>query len=173
MENSCAGPRWSKMEGSGPAEEGVIPEKPWRVCEAPPALSVPSPEQTWGGAEVGSGGKPRARGQAGSSCSPDLSKPTAAPLSGGHAAVPWPATSQAPRGCHPEVTLLLPRGGPRPLLSGTRSPALRFCVWWGRDLRVVAGPRVSHVHSSCRLGRRTTGPACPTTVRGRCSCSSC
>lgn len=165
------------MEGSGPAEEEGIPEKHLRVCEAPPALSVSSPRQTWGAGEVGSGGKPRTRGQAGSFCSPDLCRPAAALLPGGHAAVPWPSTSQAPRRCHPEVTLLLPRREPRLLLSGTcsavSSPALPFCVWWGRDLRVVAGPRVSHLHPSCRLGRRTTEPACPTTVPGRCSCSSC
>lgn len=86
--------------------------------------------------------------------------------------------------CHLEVTLFcpeeraLPGGGPLSLvLSGTcggvSSPALPFCVWWGRDLLVAAGPTVSHLHSSCRLGRRGSGPACPTTALGPHSCSSC
>ena len=122
-------------------------------------------------ASPGLGGKP------GASAPLISASPLQPLLPGGHAAVPWPSTSQAPRRCHPEVTLLLPRGEPRLLLSGTcsavSSPSLSFCVWWGRDLQVVAGPRVSHLHPSCRLGCRTTGPACPTTVPGRCSCSSC
>ena len=70
-----------------------------------------------------------------------------------------------------------PQGRARLLLSGTcstvSSPALPLCVWWGRGLRVAAGPRVFHLHPSCRLRRRSTGPACPTIVPGRCSCRSC
>jgi len=43
----------------------------------------------------------------------------------------------------------------------------------GQDLQVAARPPVSPVRRSSRLGPRGSGPACATTARGPCSCSSC
>lgn len=72
-------------------------------------------------------------GQAGSSCSPDLSKPTAAPSPGG---TPLSPARQPHR--HPAAAIqdhaAPPRGGPARFFLGPTAPALTFCLVGQRPL---------------------------------------